>query len=155
MSRDRAIYFAALLAATLLMASSFIAGKALLATGIPSFLLIGWRFVLATLAALPLARLDGPGFLTRLVPSGFGARRWIVLALIGIVQTGGLMGFLFLGLRTISPSTTAILIFTNPIWVALHRPPHPRRAADGAADRRSRLRRSRSGLCARLRSSRR
>jgi drug/metabolite transporter (DMT)-like permease len=119
MSRDRAIYFAALLAATLLMASSFIAGKALLATGIPSFLLIGWRFVLATLAALPLVRLDGPGFLTRLVPSGFGARRWIVLALIGIVQTGGLMGFLFLGLRTISPSTTAILIFTNPIWVAL------------------------------------
>jgi drug/metabolite transporter (DMT)-like permease len=54
MSRDRAIYFAALLAATLLMASSFIAGKALLATGIPPFLLIGWRFVLATLAALPL-----------------------------------------------------------------------------------------------------
>jgi drug/metabolite transporter (DMT)-like permease len=119
MTRDRVIYFAALLAAMLLMASSFVAGKVLLATGIPPFLLVGWRFVLATLAALPLVRLDGPGFLTRLVPPGFGARRWIVLALIGIVQTAGLMGFLFLGLRAISPSTTAILIYTSPIWVAL------------------------------------
>jgi drug/metabolite transporter (DMT)-like permease len=119
MNRDRAIYFAALLGATLLMASSFIAGKAVLATGIPSFLLLSSRFALATLATLPLVRLDGPGFLTRLMPPAFGAWRWIVLALIGIVQTAGVMGFLFLGLRTISPSTTAILIFTNPIWVAL------------------------------------
>jgi drug/metabolite transporter (DMT)-like permease len=119
MSRDRAIYLAALLGATLLMATSYIAGKVLLATGIPPFLLIGWRFVLATLSALPLVRLDGPGFLTRLVPPGFGARRWAVLALIGIIQTAMLIAFLFFGLRTISPSTTAILIYTNPIWVAL------------------------------------
>jgi hypothetical protein len=46
-SRNRAIYFAALLGAVLLMASCYIAGKALLATGIPPFLLIGWGFVLS------------------------------------------------------------------------------------------------------------
>jgi drug/metabolite transporter (DMT)-like permease len=29
------------------------------------------------------------------------------------------MGFLFVALRSISPATAAILLFTNPIWVAL------------------------------------
>jgi drug/metabolite transporter (DMT)-like permease len=99
-------------------------------------------------------RLDGPGFLTRLVPPGFGARRWIVLALIGIVQMAGLMGFLFLGLRTISPSTAAILIFTNPISVALLSRLILDERLTAPRDRRSRLRRSRCGLRARLQSSR-
>ena len=123
------------------MASSFIAGKALWRPASPSADRLAFRPGDACGAAP--ARLDGPGLPDGLVPSGFGARRWIVLVLIGNRQTGGLIGLSVPWPAHHSPSTTAILIFTNPIWVALDRPPRPRRAADGAADRRSRLRRSR------------
>ena len=107
-----------LLGSTFLMGSSFIAGKILLAGGIPALLLVGWRFFVAALATLPLVLLDkGPR--GTLWPARAGLREAALTALIGLLQTGAVMGLLFLALRSISASTAAILLFTNPIWVAL------------------------------------
>ena len=114
-----AAYFVILVTATLLMASSFIAGKILLAAGIPSFLLVGWRFLLAALATLPLVFMAESKYAQRLAPRHLTLRDWSVILLIGLLQTAATMGFLFLALRTISAGTAAILLFTNPLWVAL------------------------------------
>jgi drug/metabolite transporter (DMT)-like permease len=38
---------------------------------------------------------------------------------IGLLQTAAVMGLLFLAMQWISASTAAILLFTNPIWVAM------------------------------------
>jgi drug/metabolite transporter (DMT)-like permease len=42
-----------------------------------------------------------------------------LVVVIGLLQTGAVMGLLFAAMRTVSASTSAILLFTNPIWVAL------------------------------------
>ena len=116
-------YVPALVTATFLMGSSFVAGKILLAHGLPALTLVGWRFVLAAAGCLPLALGDGSGpgpwWGARLVPPGLGARGWATVLAIGLLQTGGAMGMLFLGMRTIPPATAAVLLFTNPLWVAL------------------------------------
>ena len=112
-------YYLMLVAATLLMASSFIAGKILLAAGIPPFLLIGWRFFFAACATLPLVLAAESSLSITLLPPHLSLREWIVVALIGLLQTAATMGLLFLALRTISAGTAAILLFTNPLWVAL------------------------------------
>ena len=119
MTRERVGYFAVLIGATLLMASSFIAGKILLTAGVPSFLLIGWRFLLATFATVPFVLLGGRGLLPTLFPPHLSRHGWLMVALIGLLQTAGVMSLLFLGLRTVSASTAAILMFTNPLWTAL------------------------------------
>lgn len=112
-------YYLMLVAATLLMASSFIAGKILLAAGIPSFLLVGWRFLLAACATLPLVLAARSSLFATLLPPHLSRWDWIVVCLIGLLQTAATMGLLFLALRTISAGTAAILLFTNPLWVAL------------------------------------
>lgn len=58
----RADYVLALVAATFLMGSSFVAGKILLTDGFPRMLLVGWRFYVAALATVPLVLLDGTSF---------------------------------------------------------------------------------------------
>jgi drug/metabolite transporter (DMT)-like permease len=108
-----------LLGATFFMGSSFVAGKILLAAGYPPMLLVGWRFLVAALATLPLVPLDGAGFRRALFPAGLRARQVAAVIFIGVMQTAAVMGLLFLALRTISAATAAILLFTNPIWVAL------------------------------------
>ena len=111
-------FIATLLGATFLMGSSFIAGKLLLQAGVPAFLLVGWRFLVAALATLPLVLLEGR-FWRALVPAGLTLRQGGTVVLIGLLQTAAVMGLLFLAMRTISASTAAILLFTNPLWVAL------------------------------------
>ncbi len=111
-------YYAALVAATFLMGSSFIAGKRLLAGGVPALWLVGWRFLAAAAATLPLAWLDaarGP----RRTAAALSGRQIGTVVLIGLLQTGAVMGLLFLSMREISAASAAILLFTNPIWVAL------------------------------------
>lgn len=100
------------------MGSSFVAGKILLQVGIPSLLLVGWRFFVAALATLPLVLLEG-GPRRALFPKAVGRRGAALVILIGLLQTGAVMGLLFLAMNSISASTAAILLFTNPIWVAL------------------------------------
>jgi drug/metabolite transporter (DMT)-like permease len=111
-------FVVALIASTFLMGSSFIAGKVLMRGGFPPLMLVGYRFLVAALATLPLVLLDGK-FYEALLPRVAGLREAVVTMLIGLLQTSAVMGLLFLAMNTISASTAAILLFTNPIWVAL------------------------------------
>jgi drug/metabolite transporter (DMT)-like permease len=114
---DGATYYVILVAATFLMASSFIAGKILLAHGLPAFLLVGWRFVLAAAAAAAVVFVTTDDFRAALFPR-LTLRDWATVAAIGILQTSLAMGLLFWAMETITPASAAILLFTNPLWVA-------------------------------------
>src|ERR1700722_11455849 len=108
-----------LIAATFLMGSSFVAGKILLQDGFSPMILVGWRFLVAALATLPLVFLDGAPLISALMPPRVGLREGALVILIGLIQTAAVMGLLFLAMRSISASTAAILLFSNPIWVAV------------------------------------
>lgn len=105
-------YFAVLVTATFLMASSFIAGKILLAAGVATFLLIGGRFCLAAVATPPLivAAKSMPWRVTLLLRLSICG--WGVVALIGFLQTAAVVGLPFLAMQTILATTAAILLFT-------------------------------------------
>lgn len=114
-----ASFVVTLVAATFLMGSSFVAGKILIDAGYPPMILVGWRFVVAALATLPLvAWLEG-GLRQALLPPGLRWRDAVAALAIGLFQTAGVMTLLFYSMRSISASTAAILLFTNPIWVAI------------------------------------
>ena len=108
-----------LVASTFLMGSSFVAGKILLQEGFPALLLVGWRFFAAALATLPLLWFEEKNPRKALFPVGMGLRGALLAKVIGLLQTAAVMGLLFLSMRSISASTAAILLFTNPLWVAL------------------------------------
>jgi drug/metabolite transporter (DMT)-like permease len=111
-------YILTLIAATFLMASAFIAGKVLLKTVAP-FTLVGWRFFVAALATLPLVYFFEKELLTNASGQVRIKPRWGIITLIGLLQSAGTMGLLFLSMLYVSPSTAAILLFTNPLWVAI------------------------------------
>ncbi|WP_295953269.1 DMT family transporter [Rhodoferax sp.] len=115
----QAAFVLTLLAATFLMGSSFIAGKILLQGGFSPMVLVGWRFLVAAAATLPLVLLDAGPLGQALLPSAMTLRDALVVVLIGLLQTAAVMGLLFVAMRTIAASTAAILLFTNPIWVAV------------------------------------
>jgi drug/metabolite transporter (DMT)-like permease len=106
-------YFTTIVFATFFMGSSFIASKILL-RDVPPFTLVGWRFLLAALATLPLVFLTHPKDTV-----GWTKQNIRFSVLIGLLQTAGTMGLLFLSMQYISASAAAIMLFTNPIWVAL------------------------------------
>jgi drug/metabolite transporter (DMT)-like permease len=108
-----------LITATFLMGSSFVAGKILLQDGFSPMILVGWRFIVAAVATLPVVFIDQGSLAKALLPPGVGWRDAALVILIGLLQTAGVMGLLFLAMQTVSASTAAILLFTNPIWVAL------------------------------------
>ncbi len=47
------------------------------------------------------------------------ASDWLRMAIVGAVQTAGVMGAIFLSLRTITAGESAILTFTNPLLVVI------------------------------------
>lgn len=107
-----AIKFVALIVlTTFLMGSSFTVGKLGLAYSSP-LLLAGYRFILA-------------GILMAVFVIGFrrphpnSKRVWIRMLVIGAFQTAGVMGCIFLSLRTITASQSSILTFTNPLLVVI------------------------------------
>ena len=108
-----------LLAATFLMGSSFAAGKILLDAGFPPILLVGWRFMVAALATLPLVLLDNSRSTNTPARPRMRLRDCGLVVIIGLTQTSAVMSLLFLAMRSISASTAAILLFSNPIWVAV------------------------------------
>lgn len=112
-------FLGALLGATFLMGSSFVAGKILLQQGVPPMSLVAWRFLVAAVATLPLVRAWSPSFRSALAPREMTWRHWCTVALIGALQTAAVMGLLFLAMQHISASVAAILLFTNPILVAI------------------------------------
>lgn len=93
------------------MGSSFAVGKIGLSYSTP-LLLAALRFTLAGLlmAVIVIA-------LKR--PHPESKRNWIKMLIIGTFQTAGVMGCIFLSLRTITASESSILTFTNPLLVVL------------------------------------
>jgi len=112
-----AAYYAALIAGTFLMASGFISGKLLLNFGFPALLLVGWRFIVAAFTLLPFAIIAREPLFPKLT-----LVQRLTVVLIGLLQTAGTLGLTFLSLRYVSAATSGILLFTNPIWVALLAP---------------------------------
>lgn len=108
-----------ILASTFLMGSSFVSGKILLEQGFDPLMLVGWRFFLAAMATLPLVFMQGGSWRANLLPRHLDARQVLVIAIIVLTQTTAVMSLLFLAMRTVSASTAAILLFTNPVWVAV------------------------------------
>ncbi|MFE0504463.1 DMT family transporter [Peribacillus butanolivorans] len=100
-----------ILLTTFLMGSSFAVGKIGLSYSSP-LLLAALRFTLAGLlmAVIVIA-------LKR--PHPESKRNWIKILIIGTFQTAGVMGCIFLSLRTITASESSILTFTNPLLVVL------------------------------------
>jgi drug/metabolite transporter (DMT)-like permease len=114
-----ASFFVILVASTFLMGSSFVSGKILLSQGFAALMLVGWRFLVAALATLPLVALDNRPLLAALLPPRTTLRDAALVVVIGVLQTAAVMGLLFVAMRSIPASTAAILLFTNPIWVAV------------------------------------
>jgi drug/metabolite transporter (DMT)-like permease len=112
-----ASYYAALVVATFLMASGFISGKILLNFGFAALLLVGWRFFVAAFAILPMVFMSRQALFPKLTPA-----QYATVILIGLLQTAGTLGLTFLSLRYVSAATSGILLFTNPVWVALLAP---------------------------------
>ena len=109
-----------LLASTFLMASSFIAGKQLMNAGFPPFTLVGCRFLLAALATLPILNFEqGKSLWHAVFPPQSKAAHIRHLFLIGLLQTTGVIGLIFWAMESISANMASILLYTNPLWVAL------------------------------------
>ncbi|MGE8203610.1 DMT family transporter [Heyndrickxia sp. NPDC080065] len=100
-----------LLLTTFLMGSSFAVVKIGLPYSSP-LLLAGLRFTIAgiIMGVIVIA-------LKRPHPKSKG--NWIKMLIIGAFQTAGVMGCIFLSLRTISASESSILTFTNPLLVVV------------------------------------
>ncbi len=106
---NRWLFVVLVLITTSLMGSSFAVGKVGLAYVSP-LLLVGLRFTLAgVLMAIFVVRHQHPSNL----------RDWYKIALVGVFQTAGVMGCIFLSLRTITASESSILTFTNPLFVII------------------------------------
>lgn len=96
---------------TSLMGSSFAVGKIGLEHVSP-LLLVGIRFVLAGILMIAIVLL-----LKR--PHPKKPVEWLHIFIIGACQTAGVMGCIFLSLRTITAGESAILTFMNPLLVVI------------------------------------
>jgi probable blue pigment (indigoidine) exporter len=94
---------------TFLMGSSFTVGKIGL-NYVSPLLLVGLRFTIAgVLMAILVRKKLKPEKLTD----------WGRIFTIGLMQTAGVMGCIFLSLRTITAGESSILTFTNPLMVVM------------------------------------
>lgn len=93
------------------MGSSFAVGKIGLSYSSP-LLLAALRFTLAGLLMVVIV-------IALKRPHPESKRNWIKMLIIGTFQTAGVMGCIFLSLRTITASESSILTFTNPLLVVL------------------------------------
>lgn len=104
---NRLVYSLLVVVTTALMGSSFAVGKIGLEYASP-LLLVGIRFTLA-------------GFMMALAVIGRPHPRrladWLRMALIGAMQTAGVMGCIFVSMRTITAAESSILTFVNPLIV--------------------------------------
>lgn len=100
-----------ILLTTFLMGSSFAVVKIGLPYSSP-LLLAALRFTLAGLMMAVIVFI-----LKRPHPTSI--KSWIKILVIGAFQTAGVMGCIFLSLRTITASESSILTFTNPLLVVV------------------------------------
>ncbi|ASS67795.1 MULTISPECIES: DMT family transporter [unclassified Paenibacillus] len=106
---NRYLYGALVVLATFLMGSSFSVGRIGLDYASP-LLLAGMRFTLAGLLMAPFVRR---------MPLPRKLSGWAKLAAVGLFQTTGVMGCIFLSMRTIPSGETSILTFVNPLLVVV------------------------------------
>lgn len=106
---NRVLFVSLMILTTALMGSSFSIGKIGLAYVSP-LLLAAIRFLLAgLLMALLVAKRPHPKQLVD----------WWRIVLIGLFQTAGVMGAIFLSMKTITVGESAILTFLNPLIVVI------------------------------------
>ena len=113
-------YYLVILFSTLFMGSSFPSGKFLIYNeSIPPFMLFGWRFIIAGLLLLIFCSYKYG--MKEVVPQlNNSVSKGILLVFgVGCLQTAGTMGMLSLALMTLSSSLSSIILFTNPLWLAL------------------------------------
>jgi probable blue pigment (indigoidine) exporter len=94
---------------TFLMGSSFTVGKIGLIYVSP-LLLVGLRFTIAGVIMAIIVK-------KKPLPANFSD--WARIFTIGLMQTAGVMGCIFLSLRTITAGESSILTFTNPLLVVV------------------------------------
>jgi hypothetical protein len=118
-SASQVSFLVTLVASTFLMGSSFVAGKILIHQGFPplSWSAGGSSLLRSRRSLLSSSTRGGLG--AALLPARTSLREAGLVILIGLVQTAAVTGLLFWAMRSISASTAAILLFTNPIWVAV------------------------------------
>lgn len=106
---NRWLFGVLVLITTSLMGSSFAIGKVGLQY-ISPLLLVGIRFTLAGILMAVLV-------IRRYHPRSVSA--WVKIGIIGLFQTAGVMGCIFISLRTIAASESSILTFMNPLLVVI------------------------------------
>lgn len=115
------VFVISILLTTIFMGSSFPTGKYLIAVeNTPPLLIGGVRFIIAGVIMLALTIINRNCF--SIIPkSGESKLRGLALvATIGLLQTAGTMGLLNLALAYgVSSSMSSIILFTNPLWLAL------------------------------------
>lgn len=94
---------------TFLMGSSFAVGKVGLDYVSP-LLLVGLRFTIAGIIMVLFVWSK---------PRPTKMKEWLQIAIIGSLQTAGVMGCIFLSLETITAGESSILTFTNPLLVVI------------------------------------
>ncbi|MGD6969074.1 DMT family transporter [Rossellomorea vietnamensis] len=105
------VFVLLLLTTTGLMGSSFAVGKIGLEYVSP-LLLVGLRFTIAGVLMAIAVKLTKR-------PHPSQVKDWGKIALVGSLQTAGVMGCIFLSLRTITAGESSILTFTNPLLVVV------------------------------------
>ncbi|WP_123040350.1 DMT family transporter [Cohnella candidum] len=106
---NRFKYYALVMATTCLMGVAFPVGKMGLAYA-PPFLLMAVRFLLAGGALALFAARKGTGGIR-------GERRWLKAAVIGLLQSAGVMGCAYYSMHWISSGESAILTSAAPLLV--------------------------------------
>lgn len=111
-------YLLLILCSTFLQGSSFVASKVVL-TELPPVWLATLRFFVAALSLLPWLWLRHRNRVAAGIAVPITAMPWLRLAVIGLLQTAGVMAFLTMGLTQTTASKAAILMASNPLLVAL------------------------------------
>lgn len=106
---DPLMFIVLVVVTTFLMGSSFTVGKIGL-NYVSPLLLVGLRFTIAGMLMAILVR-------KRVKPEKLAD--WGRIFIIGLMQTAGVMGCIFLSLRTITAGESSILTFTNPLMVVM------------------------------------
>ncbi|QDK70973.1 DMT family transporter [Lactococcus protaetiae] len=118
---SRRVFLTCILLTTVFMGSSFPTGKYLISVEqVPPFLLGAWRFIIAGLIMIlwTLITKGGEAIIPR--SKGSFSRGFLLVAVIGLLQTTGTMGLLNLAMaHGLSSSMSSVILFTNPLWLAL------------------------------------
>lgn len=119
--RSYLYFYICIILTTICMGSSFPTGKYLISIEhVPPMLLGGWRFTIAGFIILLVLFLKrGVKYVLPSIDHN-SYKGFIFVATIGLLQTAGTMGLLYMAMSLgVSSSMSAVLLFTNPLWLAV------------------------------------